>query len=497
MQRESLGSLLRLSFLLLVLSMGLSITGFLVTGPELTFDSRDYAQLARELFEGRGFTSKLAVPELIPEIIEKTRDDRWPTAYRPPLPVAAIAFSFYLFGVSDSSVVIWSSLFSIGSVLLLFWCFQPIFGSRTAFLAALIFCGSRCALQYGRTGLTEPSAMFFLLLALMIVIRWPSGSGSFLVGLTIGLCALSRSIALVWTAPLAIFLAWAQPTMRQRAARGGLVFAGFLLPTGLLMATTSWEGSRGAVIINLAAGVGDPWEASVAPISFLWQHLGSLPYKVFHQGVRPLIYLFQMGSIPLFSGLIPFGLLFCRDSQQRNIRNLLVSITLLTWLVLSPLVTGDAAVGPLRYFDPFVPLLLPWAVQLLDSLYERLYGFSRTVFSLLLLAYLLGNGFQAVRNPFVVRGDVSRHQWLAELVPPGDIIASTWLAGPAAAAWYANRHTVFLPLEKPHIRDYLESHDVPIRWYLTTETETAPEGFSKREQRAGIALWKQINPTSR
>jgi len=205
-------------------------------------DAFDYAQIARELVEGRGFSSKQAIYALHLRFLQDhdLLSSAWPNLHRFPLPSLAIALSFLIFGVRDAAVVAYGIAFQAATAWLLFrWALRaagPIPAIATVPLFAL--CG--VMLEVGCSGLAEPPAMFFFTLSLYFLWRLSTGAGrsaAFWMGASLGLAGLARTNTL-FVAPL--LLPWMLPPLlpgpaplrsatRELLPRAGLLLAGALL----------------------------------------------------------------------------------------------------------------------------------------------------------------------------------------------------------------------------------------------------------------------------
>ena len=96
---------------------------------------------------------------------------------------------------------------------------------------------------------------------------------------------------------------------------------------------------------------------------FVLHHPLEMLAKVLHEAARVCMYLFQFGNITLFSAMSIFALFLPAQPVERDARNITIALVFLTAAALAFLTEGDAFVGPLRYFDVFTPLLLPWGVS--------------------------------------------------------------------------------------------------------------------------------------
>lgn len=462
-----------------------------ITGPQLSWDGQDYAQLARQIARGEGHTSKVLISSLGQDV---RADEPWPSTFRPPFPVVLTSIFFRLFGVNDKAAVFASGLFYIGTVVLIFLSFQPIHGSRVALLSAIIFALSGCGLVYARSGLTEPSAMFFLLCGFSLALYKDSGFYALGAGVALSLCALSRPVAYLWGAVIFGYLfIWQDNRRQSRLVHLVLASIGFLAPMVFVKVALHWKGGgHDLFAVNLASGISDPALAINSPVSFVLHHPREMLAKVSHEITRVCIYFFQFGNITLFSALSIFGLFRTTQPDKRDARNITIALVVLSAIALAFLTEGDAFVGPLRYFDVLTPLLLPWGVSAFFALWERdssLHGsaFQRYAFVGLLGLYLLGAGVQAIRDPFarMHSSDHAIYKELHEIVPEKQVIAATGSVNVPSIAWYGDRRVVFIESDIEKTLALMREKKIPIKWYFGKASDQIPRGFLKFKQWPG------------
>lgn len=461
-----------------------ALTAFLATlkttGPQLGWDGSDYAQIARQVFRHKGQTTEVTTMEFVPELARHhLLLSSWPNVFRPPVPVFAMAFFFRLLGATDLVAVLWSGVFYIGTVVLIFWSFEPVTGATTAFLSALVFAVSSCGLVYARSGLTEPSAMFFLLLAFGLAVRFHGTWTLSLAGASLGFCSLSRPVADAWVLVLATCVViQTGRSLRDRTLRAGAVLTGFLVPVIAAHRFLHWQEGEAALGINLAYRVGNASEAMARPVSFALHHSLAILNKFAYELARPVVYGFRFGDVLLFSSLAPFGLLLhCRDSASSFARRFVVASIVVTAVGLAFLSEGDAFAGPLRYFDVFAPLLVPWGVSALLILF-RARPHLNTAFAVIFAMYIFTTAFQAIRDPFAAerRAMVPIYADVKNIVPPADIVLATGSVNPPALAWYADRRTIFVFAAERDAAELEDNHIYPA-WLLARDSDPLPSHF--------------------
>ena len=201
-------------------------------------DAFDYAQIARELVEGEGFSSKQAIYALHLRFLQEhdLLHSPWPNLHRFPLPSIAIALCFLAFGVREAAVVAYGIVFQAATAWLLFrWALRAA-GPIPAIASISLFALNGVMLEVGCSGLAEPAVMFFFTLSLYLLWRLSTGAGgaaAFWLGVSFGLAGLARTNA--WFAAPLLLVWMLPPRLPGRSPFQGDV-RGFLRRVGLLAA---------------------------------------------------------------------------------------------------------------------------------------------------------------------------------------------------------------------------------------------------------------------
>jgi len=191
-------------------------------------DAFDYAQIARELHAGNGFTTRQAIYLLHLEFLERSGglEGPWPNLHRFPLPPIAIASSFALFGVGTTAVSAYGVAFHALTAGLIFAWGRQVGGLAVACASWLLVTGNAALLQTSPSGLAEPPEVFFFTLALYLLWRFrgqPGRAGIAAAGAALGLAALARTNALFAAPVLVACLLVGNP---DRWRQAGLWLAG-------------------------------------------------------------------------------------------------------------------------------------------------------------------------------------------------------------------------------------------------------------------------------
>jgi hypothetical protein len=336
--------------------------------------------------------------------------------------------------------------------------------------------------------------MFFLLCGFLFVVTMQSYLSAFLGGLSLGLCALNRPIAYLWGIVLIGHILAARDSDVRPRRRAALGILGLLGPLLLLKFIFHWSGGGQPLFaLNLAVRVGDPKLAIQSPVAFAFQHLGAMSRKFLYEMARFWVYLFQFGSITLFSALSVFSLFLPVRPSQRDARNVTIALVFTTAAALSFLTVGDASVGPLRYFDVFTPVLVPWGVTALLALFPPTGARKYLIFGLVGV-YLAGAAFQAIRDPFARAHSSEKEVFkdLANLVPDKEIVAAKGDVNVPSIVWYGDRRTVLIDGDIESSLTQLRERGIPIDWYFGRESDEIPRGFSEvREWPGGFVLYRK------
>lgn len=158
-------------------------------------DSMDYASIARNIAEGRGFLSSYITPLGLAH-----KGLPHPDLWRAPAWPVVLALFIKLFGAIDQSVAIASGFFYIAALPLLFLLARYWFGEAVAVGASIIYIFSAQNLRFSISGLTEPISLFMMVLIVYIMYmpRFRNTGGDILLGITTGLFYLARYNALLF-----------------------------------------------------------------------------------------------------------------------------------------------------------------------------------------------------------------------------------------------------------------------------------------------------------
>lgn len=212
--------------LLVLLATGVWLYTYRATFLAIPYnDSMDYASMGRNIARGQGITSAYMTPLGL-----SIHPFPQPNLWRAPLWPLILGLAQSFLPSTDPVVAGVTGLFYLGGLVLTFLLARQLFGTGVATASALAYIFSAQNLHYSSSGLTEPLALFLLLLwfYLLVLPGCRSPRGDYLVGAAGGLFYLARYNALVFM-PLVGFYWWYQ--RREEGWRPlARYLAGFILP---------------------------------------------------------------------------------------------------------------------------------------------------------------------------------------------------------------------------------------------------------------------------
>ncbi len=213
----------------IVLAAAVWYTFYNLTFVALSYnDAMDYASMARNVARGEGFISSYITPlglahQGLPH----------PDLWRAPAWPAILAVFIKVMGATDQAVALASGFFYLAAAPLIFLLARYWFGPVVAAVSVAIYVFSAQNLHFSISGLTEPMALFMLVLVVYLLTmpgfrnRW----GDMALGLAAGVFYLARYNALLFVPVIAIY--WWQlrrPAGFAAVARYGTAFLLTVLP---------------------------------------------------------------------------------------------------------------------------------------------------------------------------------------------------------------------------------------------------------------------------
>lgn len=435
-------------------------------------DAFDYAQQARELARGHGFSSLQAIYALHLDFLLEhgLTADAWPNLHRFPLPPLAIAAGFRVLGEGLLAVVAYGVFFHAATSALLFAWTRSALGVAPAVAAVFLFTCNGAMLESACSGLSEPPVVFFFTLALY---AWWRGrergrAGYWLLaGAALGLATLARTNAL-FAAPLFGVALWVDGRRSLAGAqvrlRRGLVCGG-LFSLGLFAVLTPWMLRNLEVagtpffslhsFFLLPSGTGLSWEKWDLSVPWVREQTSPLEFAREHAGLVFAKWRRHMLALLLDAPTLAGTFLVFPAAFAALLLPLGARLRGLAWFALTAFVANAVLVSFTDfYFDKysfhFLPVMILLAVAVLGWGLDRLVvGRAHALaFALFVLAMADLPGSLAAFEQVPARTariERPHFAFLREVTGPDDVILSDQSY---AVAWEAERRSVRLHYDR-------------------------------------------------
>ena len=453
-------------------------------------DAMDYAQLGRNLLNGHGLTTYILRPLAL---THGSNAMAQPDVTHGPLYPFLLALAFGLFGVKDPVVQAVSGLCFVLTVPMLVFLGQRLFSRSVGLLAALVFLFNPAMLQYAAEAGTVPLFVFLATCLFLALDRVASrahtvgaeGAGRpaqaplVLTGLLAGLLYLTEPL-FFWLLPIVVaaVVCW-HPRYRVRVAFSVLVPLSLLiLPSmarfGMLTGNPLF-GLRGAELwMNTTASPGFAGYR-MAPEEFSRGsgHLLSVLLKSFLATNAGLGALQRLPALCILLFVVP-GLFFrYGDRGVNKVRAVLL-------LCLLGVFAGSIGLT----FDPTLlmvvfPILLLYALAYLTHLAQEArlnslsLGLASTGIGAVLLFPLIASLVTTRRPIGTPEAEVARA--MQKQSRPGEVSFSDQ---PWIAAWYADRPSIWIPVDDTNITA-MRTRFKTVRWlFLTPEARSLSQEWN-------------------
>ncbi len=462
-------------------------------------DAQDYAQIARNVYEGQGFkTDVMPLCGLVWRQETGRQGAPWWNVHRFPFPSAVQAALFHIIGPTDLAVSLSSALFFFATIPLLFAFARRLFPFRVAFLATFLFALSGGEFKTSISGLTEPAAIFFFLATLYLVV-WPRGSWSYgLAGALTGVAFLNRYSIVLYALPL---LFWIFKTSK----RPYLHLASFILPAAIVVAPWlvrtyliagdplfSLTSALMARYLSLASPRTHDWYqfVYVKPSEFWLGHPGWTLLKWVKMTAD--LWWFKITTIGTMGWLFTFfvvDILRPYNGLAARLRRFLLATFILHFLTFG-LLSNIA-----RYYAVFTPFLylfaadaIVWIIAALHPTLTKGQKWMALFFLVPMLfkwATIAGPPERPKEHDTWVEWQPDNQKWIRENTPADALIVSDV---PWSVAWFADRRSVPIPPTPDDMNRFREFNLQPDGIYLMSPhlRMGVPEGWDKwREVRFG------------
>lgn len=421
--------------------------------PAFDVDTFDYAQMARQLYRGEGFTMLQTFPYVQRYLVEHGHpaSPPWANTTRFPLIAVEEAAAFLALGPGDTAILATGGALFVATVLVVFLLGERLAGPRWGpwggALAATALATDAAQLRISRSGLLETGAGFFLVLAALALVRCcdddaRSRRWALLAGAAAGLAFLQRYDFLV-TAPVAFALLFALRGPRP-AAHAIALAAGFAVTAGPwivrnLVVVGTVLGST-SIDRNLLGGVvpGDVYMGGrpVDPWSVALEHWPALlaKFRVAADWLRLHATELPGSRLAAVAGLVALA-----APVLARRRAVLAAWALLVGVVAARTVLLSLMHHETRFYLSYVPLVYALAAAVLLRLaaragLERVAPFVAAAAAVAAVASLPSGSWAA--RPATPPPVFAR---IAERLPPASLVASdnSW-----HVAWYSERPSI-------------------------------------------------------
>jgi 4-amino-4-deoxy-L-arabinose transferase-like glycosyltransferase len=473
----------------------------------------DYAQIARNVSEGKGFTTSAVTP-LALALTGKSQKSI-PDVSRPPLWVSALALAMRVGGANDRVVVFASIVFLLLTLGLIYVLGRMFFDEGIGIYAVAITAISTGLMVQAMTGLETPFLAFLITLLFGLLLLHGRSNGptgvywSLLSGVLLGLCFLTRFECLAIVP--AILLYWLFAGKRRRWLHIGLTVAAFavvalpwVIRTDLVAGRMAASTQSYELIMQTIAHPGQTLyrefvEVPPLPLSVVLDHPLQMfkkfnesfraAYSGFPQMLNPYVLALFLASffIPAIRnryGLIQWclgvGILLMTAGMglYTNVLRLL--------LAFAPLVTLLATAAFINYLNEYARER--WSSDLLTvSRWFRslaLFGW------ILVLAYPMGDYLFATRPvrqaPMVAT--------VREVAAKGNFIMTDI---PWHMAWYGNKPSLLVPQSVAQLEALQKAGVRPDTIYLSPNLINLPETENMKEWQQLLFAGKEFDGFSR
>jgi 4-amino-4-deoxy-L-arabinose transferase-like glycosyltransferase len=470
-----LGSLFLVPLLLYVLYYKALFNGL------INSNALDFAQLGRNLSEGRGFTTYFLRPLAMTHGNNLARQ---PDLVNAPLFPSVLALAFGIRGATDVATAFVSGAFYLLTVPVLYLLGSRVFSRNVGLIAALVFAANPLMLEYATSGMNI-TLYTFLMTSLLLVIYQISvyardrvanpalplpKSALILAGVLTGGLYLTDQI-FVYIIPV-IFVAVFSLTRGQT----GKALLSFLVP--LLILILPWMIRATRLTGNPLFGVRgfEVWMGTkdFYPSSIAYRHtppdlipgmglFNAVIRKVFVGLIQVIESFPQVSASWMLAFLLPSLLFKFRDVATNSLRRVMMYCFLGVLIGMLPF----GVEMPL--FASLIPTMLLFAIAYLMHVLEQA---KLPRMSVILFASVLGGAIflPLIRNTIYAEkqsslAGMTSAQILKKISQPGDVVITDqpWLV-----AWYADRPAIWIPAVDAKVGEYRQN--VPnFKWMLLTD----------------------------
>lgn len=401
-------------------------------------DCHDYNQMARNIYEGKGFSTSVLRPIHFQSFLTLPHSE----VTRPLGYPYMIAGSFLLFGPNDFAVVIINGFFYILLVISTFLLSIELLGNRLmALMVASCIAFSSFFLRMSIIGSSDIVYAALVVLFFYIYVKYPEKT--FIHGLIVGGLYLTRSNTVFLIAALLVvdYNPFKQKGNLKRMAvfAGGAVLTALPLLVKNIISFAEMIPSVNTAALNTRSFPGFTYWVQLDKIS-TWNFINTYPGEFYEKLVVSfwgLLKDFRNTFEVISLGLMILGIFLpLKNEFHRRLRRIIVLTILIQTLVIISVVSSEA-----RYYMFLIPFLISFVFIYLNSINRKNIKFSICA---IILAMVIISSFQFWREPkqinyYKILGDSVR-----SMTKVDDTIASDMAWG---ISWYAERKAVWLPYD--------------------------------------------------
>ncbi len=414
-------------------------------------DSHDYNQMARNIYEGKGFSTSVLRP--LHFLSFKTLPH--PEVTRSPVYPYLIALSYWLFGVNDLSVVMLNGLFYVILIVAIFLFSVEFSKSKSkALMTAACIALSGIFLKAAMLGSSDIVYAASITLFFYVYVKYPEKS--FVHGLLLGLLYMIR-MNTVFLVMAIMFVDYSFFNRRDWKRLAFFVIGMFLVASPSFIKSIFLgppvPSANTMVLYTKSFPKFSYWPMldKVSAWDFIRVHPEEL-YEKFAKKLFNLITDFQHTLGIFFLALIVIGLLIpAKNELHKRLKKIILITALVQTLVLVSVVNSEA-----RYYLFLMPIIVSFVFTSINPLREKYLKW--VVHSLILLSVVLSS-ISYWKSPKQLNHFMLLSQEVKAATERNAVIASdiAW-----AISWYADRKTVWLPYDIETLNKISES--IPVSY---------------------------------